>query len=64
MGEEAQLTLHEARFQVIIYQLALQREMEHLPPFRRYGVETAFNEGWGLYAESRGGRARLGLRVL
>jgi uncharacterized protein (DUF885 family) len=35
-------------------QVALQREMEGLPEFRKNYRVTAFNEGWGLYAESLG----------
>jgi uncharacterized protein (DUF885 family) len=36
------------------YQLSLQNENAALPKFRRYGGNAAYNEGWGLYAESLG----------
>ena len=36
------------------FQLALQIELKDMPAFRRWGGESAFAEGWGLYSESLG----------
>ena len=36
------------------YQFSLQAENKSLPSFRRFSFNSAFVEGWGLYAESLG----------
>lgn len=36
------------------FQVSISQEVEELPAFRRFGGYTAYNEGWGLYAESLG----------
>lgn len=52
------LTLHEA-VPGHHLQIAISKELEEQPPFRRYDYISAFGEGWGLYSEKLGVEAEI-----
>lgn len=52
------LTLHEA-VPGHHLQIAIAKELDEQPPFRRYDYISAFGEGWGLYSEKLGVEAEI-----